>query len=122
MGRKALWEKEKLLLTSNFSFSLSVFKGLLLQTHKNQGLFGKGFTDKREICFTAVASSFCFINKKHVQRFDNKKQPIFSHACAFRHRISKVQSTLIVSKSELSNFRISPVNSKVQTLSLLYFI
>ena len=27
---------------SNFSFSLSVFKRLLLQTRKNQGLFGKG--------------------------------------------------------------------------------
>ena len=27
---------------SNFSFSRSVFKRLLLQTHKNQGLFGKG--------------------------------------------------------------------------------
>ena len=27
---------------SNFSFSYSVFKRLLLQTRKNQGLFGKG--------------------------------------------------------------------------------
>ena len=27
---------------SNFSFSYSVFKRLVLQTHKNQGLFGKG--------------------------------------------------------------------------------
>ena len=33
---------EKLLVTSNFSFSHSVFKRLVLQTHKNQGLFGKG--------------------------------------------------------------------------------
>ena len=39
---KTLWEKEKLLVTSNFSFSHSVFKRLVLQTHKNQGLFGKG--------------------------------------------------------------------------------
>ena len=31
--RKTLW-------TSNFSFSHSVFKGLVLQTHKNEGLFG----------------------------------------------------------------------------------
>ena len=29
-------------LTSNFSFSHSVFKRLVLQTRKNQGLFGKG--------------------------------------------------------------------------------
>ena len=28
---------------SNFSFSHSVFKRLILQTRKNQGLFGKGF-------------------------------------------------------------------------------
>ena len=42
IGKKTLWEKEKLLVTSNFSFSLSVFKRVVLQTHKNQGLFGKG--------------------------------------------------------------------------------
>ena len=28
---------------SNFSFSYSVFKRLVLQTHKNKGLFEKGF-------------------------------------------------------------------------------
>ena len=37
-----MWEIEKLLVTSNFSFSHSVFKRLVLQTRKNQGLFGKG--------------------------------------------------------------------------------
>ena len=40
-GKKTLWEKEKLLVTSNFSFSHSIFKRLKLQTRKNQGLFGK---------------------------------------------------------------------------------
>ena len=40
-GRKH-WEKEKLLVTSNFSFFHSVFNRLLLQTLNNQGLFGKG--------------------------------------------------------------------------------
>ena len=40
-----LWEKEKLLVTSNFYFSRSVFKRLLLQTRKNQGLFGKGLSN-----------------------------------------------------------------------------
>ena len=38
-GLKTLWEKEKLLVTSNFSFSHSVLKRLVLQTRKNQGLF-----------------------------------------------------------------------------------
>ena len=33
---------EKSLVTSNFSFSHSVFKRLILQTGQNQGLFGKG--------------------------------------------------------------------------------
>ena len=41
-GQKILWEKEKLLVMSNFFFSQSVFKRLVLQTCKNQGLFGKG--------------------------------------------------------------------------------
>ena len=34
--------KEKLVVMSNFSFSRSVFKRLVMQTCKNQGLFGKG--------------------------------------------------------------------------------
>ena len=38
---KTLQEKEKLHVTSNFSFPHSVFKTLILQTRKNQGLFGK---------------------------------------------------------------------------------
>ena len=33
--KKTLWEKEKLLIMSNFSFSHSVFKRLVLQTRKN---------------------------------------------------------------------------------------
>ena len=41
MGRKHL-EKEKLLVMRNFSFSHSVFRRLVQQTCKNQGLFGKG--------------------------------------------------------------------------------
>ena len=41
-----MWEQEKLLVTSNFSFSHSVFKRLVLQTRKNKGLFRKGLTTK----------------------------------------------------------------------------
>ena len=41
-GQKTLREKEKLLVTNNFSFFHSVFKRLILQTRKNQGLSGKG--------------------------------------------------------------------------------
>ena len=42
---KTPWEKEKLLVTSTFSFSHSVFHSVL-QTRKNQGLFGKGLRRK----------------------------------------------------------------------------
>ena len=41
-GYKTLWETEKLLATSNSSFSHSVFKRLVQQSGKTQGLFGKG--------------------------------------------------------------------------------
>ena len=44
MFRKHWGKKEKLLIMSNFCFSHSVFKRLVLQTRKNQGLFGKGLT------------------------------------------------------------------------------
>ena len=36
-----LKKKEKLLITSNFSFTYSVFKRLVLETFKNHGLLGK---------------------------------------------------------------------------------
>ena len=39
---KALWEKEKLLVTSNFSFSHRVLRIPVLHTLNYKGLFGKG--------------------------------------------------------------------------------
>ena len=56
-GYKTLWEKEKLLVTSNLSFSHSVFRRLVLQTRKNQGLFGKGlntFLKKQSSAFATL--------------------------------------------------------------------
>ena len=44
---KTLWEKEKLLITSNISFSLNVFKSCLLLMHQNEYLWSKGL--KKEI-------------------------------------------------------------------------
>ena len=41
---KTLEEKEKLLVTSNFSFFHRIFERSLLETLKNKGLFGKGLT------------------------------------------------------------------------------
>ena len=50
-GLKKTVGKEKLLVTSNFSFSHSVFKRPILQTRKNQGLLGKVFTVFQRIEF-----------------------------------------------------------------------
>ena len=48
-----MWEKEKLLVTSNFSFSHSVFDRLVLQTGKNQGLCRKGLMDLCDTLYQA---------------------------------------------------------------------
>ena len=40
--KKTLWEKDKLLVTSNFSFSHNVFKSCLLFMHQNEYLWSKG--------------------------------------------------------------------------------
>ena len=39
---KTLWQKEKLLFLSNFSFSHDVFKSCLLQMRQNAPIGGKG--------------------------------------------------------------------------------
>ena len=44
--QKTLWEKEKLLAMSNFSFSHSIFERPVWQTGENQGLFWKGLKTK----------------------------------------------------------------------------
>ena len=47
-GRKH-WEKEKLFITSNFSFSYSVFKGLVSQGHQKVSLCKNGLNGMHEI-------------------------------------------------------------------------
>ena len=42
-GSKTLWEKEKLLVTSNFSFSHGVFEILVLRHVKTRACLGKGY-------------------------------------------------------------------------------
>ena len=41
---KTLWEKEKLLIMSNFSFSHNVLKSCLLLMRQNEYLWSKGLT------------------------------------------------------------------------------
>ena len=52
--KKTQWENEKSLITSNFSVYQSVFKRLVLETLKNQGLFGKGLTLFLCVCSTSL--------------------------------------------------------------------
>ena len=76
-GRKTLREKEKLFVTSNFSFSPTVFKRSVLQTRKNQGLFEKGLT---RYCFEKTFFfSFRFLEKKKkkVFRFNRSDEIVF---------------------------------------------
>ena len=67
--QKTLWEKEKLLFTSNFPFSHSVFERLVLQTIKNQGLFGKGL--KKILVY--------FLLKKYVKPLSGLKLNSYFH-------------------------------------------
>ena len=54
--QKLLWEKEKLLITSNFSFSQRVFKRLVLQTSKNKDLFETGLNAR--LTYSQVAAFY----------------------------------------------------------------
>ena len=54
MGKKHCGEKEKLLITSTFPFSHRVFERFVLQTRRNQGLFGKGLS----YFFTVIPNLF----------------------------------------------------------------
>ena len=58
-GLETLWEKEKLFVTSNFSFSHTVFKRLVLQKRKNQGLFEK------ELRYSVYGSIYEYILSIH---------------------------------------------------------
>ena len=49
MGKKTRWEKEKLLVTSNFSFSHCVFKRLVSKGHQKVSLCGNGLTNNLHI-------------------------------------------------------------------------
>ena len=68
-GLKTLCEKEKLLVTSNFSFSHCVFKRRVLQTRENHGLFGKGLNWEHGHEFLTVLLSVSVNDCLSVQTF-----------------------------------------------------
>ena len=82
-GLKTQWEKEKLLVTSNSSFSHSVFKRLVLQTRENQGLFGKGLNWTSLKCLSSgkwlMNHSTRLFSVVFFNRFQNK--PWFLRVC-----------------------------------------
>ena len=48
-GWKTLWEKEKMLVTSNFSFSHSVFKRLVSQGRQKVSVCGNGLKNTHKL-------------------------------------------------------------------------
>ena len=57
-GLKTVWEKEKMLITSIFSFSHNVFKSPLCQGHLESGLYGKGLMEQSCFCMTLKMKAF----------------------------------------------------------------
>ena len=76
--QKTLLEKEELLVMSNFSFSHSVLKILLLQTRKNQGLFGKGLKLLRMF---ALVISWMSLKIGHVESKSRSLGQILEKPC-----------------------------------------
>ena len=106
-GQKTLREKEKLLVTSNFFFSHSVFESIVQQTRKNQGLFGKGLSGlKTHFCSykgkksnpLLVTSNFFFSHSvfKSILKQTRKNQGLFgkglsglkTHFCSYKGKKS----------------------------------
>ena len=71
-GLKTLWEKDKLLVTSNFSFSLSLSKNLVTQGRQKVSLCGNRLTFKQTTRSTrskASAEDKFEIGKNEVKSF-----------------------------------------------------
>ena len=70
-GRKQCGKKEKLVYTSNFSFSHNVFKRLVLQTCKNKGLFGEGLTIYQAAIFNPLLHKILILTHQQQTAFEN---------------------------------------------------
>ena len=90
-SQKTLWEKEKLLVVTNFFFSYSVFKQLLLQTRKNQGSCEKGLPTSRKKPTDYIVEKREFDGNQHFLLFpqcflcfQRKQYSTFSQMTYFR--------------------------------------
>ena len=70
---------------SNFSFSRNVFERLVVQTHKNQGLFGKGLrmfrpqSDKSSEYKINAASNWLNLAKSYHMQFSQSEVAVLSN-------------------------------------------
>ena len=85
IDKKTLWEKKKLLVTSNFFFSHNVFKSCLLLMRYSEYLWNKGLTnmgklfdteivyDKKQqnVFFFVLWRTCAFMNINQLQKFGN---------------------------------------------------
>ena len=102
-----LWEKEKLLITSNFSFSHGVFKRLVLQTCKKQGLFGKGLIWPSYLVYYPIWPNFCKLTK---WPFNDSRWPKFKLIWNF------------IKTNILTKFQVNWAITVVSRLPIRYFL
>ena len=80
---KTLWEKEKLLITSNFSFSSNVFKRCLLLTRQTEYVWSKGLTTLEKKPFENIVGKGEYAGNKHFLLFPHcflGSQKKFNHS------------------------------------------
>ena len=68
-GRKHYGKRRNCLLRAISPVSHSVFKRLVLQTHKNQGLVGKGLIGKEKKLVTSIFSLFPLFSNGFFHRY-----------------------------------------------------
>ena len=86
-GYETLWKKDKLLVTSNFSFSCSVFKILALQTGKNKALFGDVLNVVNSELLETLSNKLRIVDKK-------KNIRPFPHSPIFTQHVIKKESSI----------------------------
>ena len=107
-GRKHFGKRRN---TSNFSFSHSVFRRLVLQTCNNQGLFGKGSINAQ----ANMAAGPRLINTDI--HFTNRKLPSIHSASVLRSRSQAITFSHRSRKTESDAFKKSgkPVGGHTNT-------
>ena len=85
MGGKTLWEKEKMLATSIFSFSHYVFQRLLFQGRCKWGLRDKGIIQSEKIDCPYSSKSFWKFNTIQVTVFKIHQTTMYMYMNIIHH-------------------------------------